>query len=413
VFDEDANDEAQGEERPLNLPEPQFMHRAMGLGRVVALDSAEPGSMAEDQWAWMLNDLDDARWRWYLRNGHSRIRDNLSFWEFLIPGVGAAPVLGFLTIITLFMIMIGPVNYILLDRIGRLYLLLVTVPLGAALVTLSLYGYALFKDGLGTRVRARSYSRLLPTGEMVTWSRQSYYSGLAPSAGLIYPANALVLPLDDQPRLRQSRRRVVSFGDKSQQWSTGYLTSRSVCQMLVTEVNSPQPPLRLSQPLANQPPRVENLSLPRIEQLLARNGEGVFWGERIAPGESAELVSITLEEARKRLLSLYNANQSGYPPGFSPPRRNAGRYVNYYGTNMDDTFSPPNFGTSRLEMEVQQIFASLKDGSSGLPPQYVAFTNVAPAHVSLGRKGVSEVSSFHVIQGDWPNAPTAAAPNAP
>ena len=84
VFDEDANDETQGDERPLNLPEPQFMHRAMGLGRVVALDSAEPGSMAEDQWAWMLNDLDDARWRWYLRNGHSRIRDNLSFWEFLI-----------------------------------------------------------------------------------------------------------------------------------------------------------------------------------------------------------------------------------------------------------------------------------------------------------------------------------------
>ena len=43
---------------------------------------------------------------------------------------------------TAFVFLIGPVNYFLLKRSRRLYLLLVTVPLGSALIIGSLFGFA-------------------------------------------------------------------------------------------------------------------------------------------------------------------------------------------------------------------------------------------------------------------------------
>ena len=103
----------------------------------------------------------------------------------LIPGVGSAPVNSFLVLISLFVVAIGPVNYFLLQRQRKLYLLLITVPLGAGVVTSALFIYALVSDGLGVRARARSLTRIDQTsGRTVSWSRQSYYAGLAPSAGM-------------------------------------------------------------------------------------------------------------------------------------------------------------------------------------------------------------------------------------
>src|SRR6266478_2253668 len=101
------------------------------------------------------------RLSWTARHGMvlapEELMDNKSdFWEFLIPGVGLTPVVQFQILISLFVIGIGPVNYLLLRRWRRLGLLLITVPASAAIVTLALFGYALIHDGLGVRVRARS-----------------------------------------------------------------------------------------------------------------------------------------------------------------------------------------------------------------------------------------------------------------
>ena len=108
----------------------------------------------------LLVSIGPGRWRWNLRHGMNLGQGNADFWNFLIPGVGLAPVRTFQVFITLFVLGIGPLNYWLLRRRKRLHLMVLTVPLSAAVVTALLFGYALVADGLGTRVRVRSVTRL-------------------------------------------------------------------------------------------------------------------------------------------------------------------------------------------------------------------------------------------------------------
>ena len=168
------------------------------------MQTSEPLAAQTPEAAWLFNELGGHTWMWYQRHGMSLHRANDDYWNWLVPGIGRAPVGSFLILIAAFVVVIGPVNYFLLRRKRRLYLLLVTVPLGAALVTAALFAYALISDGLGIRVRVRSFTEIdQRAGRAVSWSRQSYYAGLAPSGGLTFPETAVVFPIEHYPVERQ------------------------------------------------------------------------------------------------------------------------------------------------------------------------------------------------------------------
>ena len=57
--------------------------------------------------------------------------------------------------ITLFSIVIGPVNYVYLLKKKRLYLLVMTIPVIAVVTSLMLFSYSVLAHGFGTRVRVR------------------------------------------------------------------------------------------------------------------------------------------------------------------------------------------------------------------------------------------------------------------
>ncbi len=197
---------------------PPFVCRAFYRGRVVAIQADEPLAAGQYGAAWLLNELDSKSWMWYQRHGMSLFRENDDYWNWIVPGIGRAPVGTFLLLITAFVIVIGPVNYFFLRRRRRLYWLLVTVPVGAGAVTLVLFTYALISDGLGVRVRVRSFSEIdQQAGQAVSWSRQSYYAGLAPSGGLRFPDRAAVFPLEQYPAERRGGR----LGTYELVWSEG------------------------------------------------------------------------------------------------------------------------------------------------------------------------------------------------
>src|SRR5262249_24385644 len=163
-----------------------FLFRRAGLGCVVAIAAENPFPGQTTDWVWIFNTVPDNHWKWFRRSGVSLHRKNRDYWTFLIPDVGEAPVVSFLLLVSLCAIVIGPVNYVLLGRSRRLYLLLLTVPAGALLVSVSLFGYALLTDGLSVRLRSRSFTELdQRTGEAAAWSWQSYYAAIAPSQGLV------------------------------------------------------------------------------------------------------------------------------------------------------------------------------------------------------------------------------------
>jgi hypothetical protein len=145
-------------------PEPPspapFIYRRVGTGCLAAMSPANPFPGKPLDWNWFFKAIPENHWKWSKRTGLSLSRPNGDYWKMLVPGVGRAPVKSFIVLVSIFALVIGPLNYLLLARARRLYLLLLTVPLGATLVTMGLFGFALAADGLGTRLRIRSYAEL-------------------------------------------------------------------------------------------------------------------------------------------------------------------------------------------------------------------------------------------------------------
>jgi len=112
---------------------------------------------------------------------------------FKIPGIGEPPVVLFLILIVIFVVLIGPVNYVLLRKQKRLSLLLITVPTLSILVCASLYLYVWIQEGFGLNTRIRSISYLdQGTGRYVSLSRHQCLGATIPANGYQFDKSDLV-----------------------------------------------------------------------------------------------------------------------------------------------------------------------------------------------------------------------------
>jgi hypothetical protein len=388
---------------------PPFAIRALGLGRVVAVTKENPLELPDLPLAWALNQLGSRLWMGYQRNGVSHQRGNGDFMTFLVAGTGQTPVWSFLVLISGFVVVIGPVNYLVLKRRRRLYLLLVTVPTGAAIITVSLFTYALLSDGLGVRTRARSFTRIdQRTGEMTQWSRQSYYAGLAPSGGLRFPRDAAVYPIDERPGGGSgSRRREIAWTDNQQQLRSGYLSSRQPAQFLVMTTQPSAHKLAIQADAGTAPPQVTNQLPTRIEHLLLRDREGRYFdAQDIAPGATRVLTPSNYADAIKPLSVAHNERRPTLPNGYETSEWHVGlfgfnsgyRRNYYYDSRYSNRLAAPNFTSSILETEIRLAATHSQRGME--PGVYVALVDQAP-EMPLGYAHAREVGGFHIVEGRW------------
>ena len=285
-----------------SLSETPFLTRPCRLGMVTVVRADEKFDGSAFPWAWLFNTIGPERWQWFQRCGLSLSRQNGDFWSFLIPGVGLAPVTQFQVFITLFMVVIGPVNYFVLRRWGKLNLMVLTVPAGALLVTFGLIAMALLADGLGVRVRARSFTTIdQRNGEATCWARLSYYAGLAPGGGLNFSGETVVLPLEAEPENTAERHalRVVdwernnlsdSASPLEQHLTEGWLPARTPTEFVTSRIGKTKAHLEIKPAETNQSPQVVNQLESRILQLVLidENG-GCFAADNVAAGASAAL----------------------------------------------------------------------------------------------------------------------------
>jgi hypothetical protein len=180
---------------------------------------------------------------WLIRHGFSPSEGNSDFSNWLVPGVGQAPVVEFQVLITLFVLAIGPLNYWLLQRSGRLHLLVVTVPLGALLLTGGLLLYGIISDGFYTKVRIHSVTLLdQQQGEAVTQSRLSYYASLSPADGLRFRDTTAIYSINpsysDRFAMNSGQPRLELRWREQQHLSRGWLRSRTPTQYFTQSVTS-------------------------------------------------------------------------------------------------------------------------------------------------------------------------------
>jgi hypothetical protein len=397
---------------PLPMPEDApFMLRPLGTGMVIAAATDDLFKQPTQHWVWMLNSLGSDRWLWYRRHGLSLQRRNGDFWNWLVRGVGLAPVMEFRVLISGFVLIIGPLNYFWLRRRGKLHLLVVIVPLAALTVTLALFGYAIVADGLDIRVRARTYTQIdQRAGQAVSWSRISYYAGLAPAGGLVFPDDTMAMPLTsnegDVNNMPYHQRLMWSPG--KQELVSGWLPSRTPTQYLTVRSRRSQAGLRFVPPGGQTGAQVENQLGTRVVRLLLADQQGRHYGAAdIAPGGRAVLKPVDPGDERSAMQEWVNDRKPGVPEGFVPPSQSTFRSrVRYFGSATSGAVPGASFGTNRLEACLRDatmgadVLASKSDRAALAPRTYVAIVEHSP-EVVLGVDEPREEDSLHVIVGSW------------
>ncbi len=345
--------------------------------------------------------------RWEARHGMTPDGAAAEFANLLVPGVGMAPVTEFRILITLFVLLIGPLNYWLLRRSKRLYLMVLTVPLAALLTTIALFGYAVVADGFGSQVRVHSFTRLdQRTGDASCWTRLSYYSGLAPGHGLTISSDTALYPI--QPSWandvnRSEQRTIVWNGDEGR-YTQGWLNSRTPTQYLA--VRSRKAPYRLEVLDSGDRLRVKNGLGTTIQFLAVLSSAGKWYeGADIAANGSLSLTAARRDDVIRRLNRIVTENAPHAPTELSDgeaelkrmrSRSRFGLFGRYGGNDGSGNLSDNLGGTALADLV----------GMGGQPAldlpvkSYIAITEHGP-EVEVGFSDVAEEASFHVIEGRW------------
>ncbi|MEZ6057151.1 MAG: hypothetical protein R3C01_10640 [Planctomycetaceae bacterium] len=374
---------------------PDLMTRQTQLGRVYAVSTspfiAPHFSDLTTCWVELLNKIGNGRWVWTSRNGITARGGNQSFADWSIPSVQGVPVIAFLVLITLFSIVIGPVNYFYLLNKKRLYLLVLTIPIIALITSLSLFSYSAVAHGFHTRSRVRSMTFLdQRTNQAIVTSRISLYSGLAPGGGLTFSKDSAIYPIwpDDD-----------SFDDgevnwtESQHFASGWLRSRSRVQFLVTTHLDQRGRLEITSE-GNQLVVANGLEVD-LESLVVTDKSGnPYFIESLAAGDTARLHEMTSSQ-RSQLSQRFSENPLAPPPGYNPSYNNSsyrrGYYYDDYGMSTvnysDGVYERPRGDLLRL-ISAEKIPAST----------FTAFTSLNPS-VDIGLEGTHVEASTFLIHG--------------
>jgi hypothetical protein len=334
------------------------------------------------------------------RTGATMQHRNEDFWNFLIPGTGQAPVFSFVVFISLFVTLIGPVNYYFLQKRQRLYLLLITVPAGAFLVTMGLFAYAVVVDGLGVKSRVRSVTVIdQKAGNGASTSRQAYYASLAPSQGFGFEDDTEILPYVHKPVHRHRERMIrrnVAWSDHDQQLKGGFVSSRTLSQLLVTKAAKTKARLHVGKPNGNRLPVTNDLQA-NLAYLLVMDQDGTYYeGTDVKAGET-ELTKTTSKEAAAELKKRLRQFQPAFPEGYSESMHDTPLEWFEGGPYRYRDPSPADQATSLLERTIAR-YSYL--ASQPLEPRtYVALGDNSPL-VPLGARS-RQYGSLHVIEGNY------------
>jgi hypothetical protein len=343
--------------------------------------------------------------RWDARHGMTPDSANTEFAKFLVPGVGLAPVSEFRILITLFVLLIGPLNYWWLKRAKRLHLMVLTVPLAAAVTTAGLFAYAIVADGFDTRVRAHSYTRLdQRSGDAVCWTRLSYYAGLSPGKGLTIPADIAMYPILPAWAGDWSvgEQRDLVWDANEARLTQGWLNSRTPTQYL--SVRSRKSPHHVEVLDSGDKLRVKNLLGVRIKTLLVVNDAGkIYLGENAANDSSTALVPIARDDAARLInrLVVDAVPQAPAELGASDidfaALQSRSRFYGRFGMQHNGGRLSENLAGSAL-MDLAGLTG--RPALELLPRSYVAITETGP-EVELGISYAKEEASFHLIEGRY------------
>jgi hypothetical protein len=357
-----------------------FSRIDLAAGRVYAFpENPFPGSTID--WAWWLRSAGVKRLDWTARHGMSSREAYWQFNEFLIPGVGTVPMLAFIILISIFAVLIGPVNYFIAWRRKQLYLLVVTIPAIAFVTSAALFGYAAIADGFGVQSRLRSVTLLDQVSKTaVSFNRISLYAGIVPSDGLRFSPETAVYPVWSSSAAFESGS--VDWSD-AQHLARGWLRSRTRTQFETVSVRAERGRLDL-RPADGGGIDASNGLAWTIELVLVKDDDGrIYLGRGIPAGGSTRLAAATTESLRE-LAEVLGDDSLKAPPGADAI--NVRRSTRAYGYMIDDEARKSlGFSGSLLETYLGLMQKPAQEpAAGGLAPRTYLATLAENPGIELG-----------------------------
>ena len=309
----------------------------------------------------------------------------MSFYKsFQIPGVGQPPVIMFRLMIVLFVIIIGPVNYIMLARMRRLNLLLFTVPAISIVTCLSLLLFAMINDGFGLYGRVESVSYLdQRTGQIESQSRHQYFGASVPRNGYAFDYQTKAVASAS----RNSGRFFVSTGEDNYRIEGGDIRARSEHQFYVQRVDYTKAQLKIDS-VTPEEVQFENQLGGRIRYLLIRDQNNYYFAENIGDGEAGTAEQNALgscESKLGRIVADLRPDESEDDYDYYGP------YGMYYGNSESEFLTDKVFNRLRMKTGIPHLKR---------PNSYVAiledFSEVKP-----GYEKTKVRKQLHVVFGVW------------
>lgn len=162
-----------------------------------------------------------------------------------IPGLGRAPVAGFVVVAIVFTLVAGPLNFWWCRR--RRGLLLLTTPAISLATCVLLLLVGLLGEGLGRRRAAVQLAILDTAGHrMAAWSSATWYAAL-PVGGIAFDPLDLILAVDrDAGRRERGTERSLDWRGPQPLATAGWLPSRQASALVVATVRPEQRRLAIS-----------------------------------------------------------------------------------------------------------------------------------------------------------------------
>lgn len=372
--------------------DPPFQMAKVMWGRLIVFRN-DPFPGLSSDWHWLLRTLTPQHYQWSKRIGMSARQPSSEFLEFLIPGVRSVPLMAFLGLITLFTILIGPVNYFLLWRRKQLYLLVLTIPLIALVTSVSMFSYSMLAHGFDIKSRVRAVT-ILDQGnrQAATIARVAMHAGVAPADGLQFDRQTAVLPI--WPMDSEFDMGVVDWTD-NQGLQSGWLNSRTRTQLYVSQNQSMRGRLEFRGAGTNAVSLANGLEW-NLRHLFVQTDEGLFYTETLAAGEEATLLPATNQQIIAFIRELQEFRPE-LPPGVSNAERSPLReMVPRPGRKV--SVSRTGFAQSMLEQAFLE-FASI-DREARLPSNNCYAALITDDNVvAKGVDGTSEEASVHLLVG--------------
>jgi hypothetical protein len=371
-----------------------FRHRELMLGTVYALpDNPFPGST--NDWLWLFNSCGQGRWSWTSRHGTSPCLGAKDFYKFMNPGIHGVPTIAFLVLITLFSVVIGPVNYVYLSRKKMLWLLLFTVPALALTTTVLLVGYSVAAHGFSIKSRVRSLTVLDQRHRTtVTMARLALFAGVAPSNGLRFSPDTAVYPVI--PTTNEPTGGFVDW-TQTQNLVSGWLPARTRTQFYTVR-NAEQRSRVEFKTLAAKAAEFSN-GLPwELAMVVASDDAGhLYAGRSIAAGATVTLSEPSSQDL-KDFCELLRRNAPALPAGFVEPTAigRSRRFYMGYSRGGETT----DFSSNLMERRIAQWITQLPIKQGLAPRSYVAVLRQNPG-VEMGVPSTTDEMSLHLLNGSF------------